>query len=136
LLLLLVVDRRRLPASALRLLKLDGEGPLVPIDLPLIHLGLWATWGVHAYLVSRAIGAAPEDATGAVGAFLVAQIAGFLIVAAPAGLGVREALLSLALAPAVGSVGALSAAVLSRILTLGAEVVCWGALRARAKSTA
>jgi glycosyltransferase 2 family protein len=130
LLALVLVDRRRFPAFALRALRLGGEGPLVPVELPIILLGHWATWAIHGYLISRAVGAPPEDAASAVGAFLVAPLGGFLIVAAPAGLGVREALLSLALAPAVGSAGALATAVLSRICTLAAEVSCWAVLRA------
>jgi hypothetical protein len=129
LLLLLLVDRRRLPGFLVRSLKLDGSGPLVPPDLPVVHVGHWLTWATHGYLLSRAVGASVEDATSAMGAFLVAPIAGFLMIAAPAGLGVREALLSLALAPSVGSAGALSAAVLSRICTLTAEVLCWAAMR-------
>jgi hypothetical protein len=132
LLALLVVDRRLLPAFVTRALRLGGEGPLVPPDLPLLHVAHWATWAVHGYLLSRAVGASFEDASAAVAAFLVAPLGGFFIVAAPAGLGVREALLSLALAPSVGSAGALAAAGVSRICTLGAEVACWAALHAMA----
>jgi hypothetical protein len=133
LLALVLVDRRRLPGFALRWLRLDGEGPLIPVDLPVIFVGHWATWAVHGYLISRAAGAPPDDATSAVGAFLVAPLGGFLIVAAPAGLGVREALLSLALAPSLGSAGALATALLSRICTLAAEVACWALMHAAAK---
>jgi hypothetical protein len=133
LLLLMLLDRRRFPDFVARWLRLDGNGPLVPFDLPAIHVGVWAAWGIHGYLVSRAIGAAPEDSTPAISASMIAQIAGFLIVAAPAGLGVREAVFSLALVPSVGSVGAVSAAVLSRACTLVAEVLCWAATRATAK---
>jgi hypothetical protein len=133
LLALVLVDRRRFPAFALRFLRLGGEGPLVPGDLPVILVGHWATWAMHGYLISRAVGAPPDDATSAIGAFLVAPLGGFLIVAAPAGLGVREALLSLALAPSLGSAGALATAVLSRICTLAAEVSCWAALHASSK---
>jgi len=132
LLVLVLVDRQRFPAFALRWLRIDGEGPLVPVDLPIIFVGHWATWAVHGYLISRAGGAPPEDATSAIGAFLVAPLGGFLIVAAPAGLGVREALLSLALAPSIGSAGALATALLSRLCTLAAEVACWAALHASA----
>lgn len=132
---LLVVDRRRFPAFVLRWLRLSGDGPLVPFDLPMIHACHWATWAAHGYLIGIAVGASADDAAAAMGAFLVAPLAGFLMVAAPAGLGVREALLSLALAPSVGSAGAVTAAVLSRLLTLGAEVLCWAALHASPRST-
>lgn len=128
LLALLTVDRRRFPAFVRRALRLDGEGPLLPPDLPVILTGHWATWAIHGYLVGRAIGASPEDAASAVGAFLVAPLAGFMMVAAPAGLGMREALLSLALAPAVGGAAALAAAGLSRLSTLAAEVLCWAVM--------
>jgi hypothetical protein len=127
---LLVVDRRHFPAFAVRALRLDGTGPLLPVDLPIILAGHWATWAIHGYLISRAVGASPEDAAAAVAAFLVAPLAGFMMVAAPAGLGMREALLSLALAPTVGTGGALATAVLSRMCTLVAEVLCWGAMHA------
>jgi hypothetical protein len=134
LLALVLVDRRRFPAFALRLLRLSGEGPLIPVDLPIILAGHWATWAAHGYLISRAVGVPPNDAASAIGAFLVAPLGGFLIVAAPAGLGVREALLSLALAPSVGSAGAIATAILSRICTLAAEVSCWAALHASTRS--
>jgi hypothetical protein len=127
--LLLLVERQRLPKRAREALKLDGSGPLVPPQLPLIHAGYWLTWAVHGYLVSRAI-QAPEGASiGSMGFYVLAPVAGFLALAAPGGLGVREAVVSMALASAAGPAAALYAALLSRGTSVLADFGVWLAFR-------
>jgi hypothetical protein len=82
----------------------------------------WGTWLAHGYLIARGVGASHDAALAAAGYFPVAIIAGFLALVAPAGAGVREAILSVGMAPVVGATGALSSAVASRIATLVVEV--------------
>ncbi len=53
-LVLIVVDRRRYPAALIRLLKVEGEGPLLPRVLPLIHLVVWLFWLLHGLALSLA----------------------------------------------------------------------------------
>jgi len=134
-LLLVLVDRRRYPARVVRALGLQGEGPLVPRRLPVMHLVYWLTWAGHGYLITIAVGADGASAASVAGVFIVAPIVGFLALAAPAGAGVREAVLSVGLVPALGAAPALSALVLSRGATLLADLLVWIALRPlRAKS--
>ena len=132
-LLLTTLDRRRLPSQPLRWLELDGSGPILPVELLGYHLVNWATWLVHGYLVARAVGAEHGPALGSAGLFVLAPVAGFLALAAPAGLGIREALLSLGLSPAVGAAPALSAALISRAASLISDIgsFVWARLRAR-----
>ena len=122
---LMVVDRRRLPRAVLRALDLAGSGPLVPPSVPLIHVVYWGSWAAHGYLLSQALGAQPQIALSAAGLFVLAPILGFIVLAAPAGIGVREAVLSLGLAPTVGPAAALAAAILSRAASLVADLASW-----------
>jgi hypothetical protein len=127
--LLSFVDRARLPSFVLRVLKVTGTGPLVPPSLPLAHLAYWLTWAAHGYLLTRAFGAAPSLALSTSGLYALATVGGFVALAAPAGVGVREAILSVSLAPALGSAPALAVAVASRAASLCADLLVWGALK-------
>jgi hypothetical protein len=123
------VDRARLPNFVLRVLKVTGSGPLVPPSLPLAHLAYWLTWALHGYLLTRAFGAAPSLALSTSGLYALATVGGFVALAAPAGVGVREAILSVSLAPALGSAPALAVAVASRAASLCADLLVWGVLK-------
>jgi uncharacterized membrane protein YbhN (UPF0104 family) len=57
--------------------------------------------------------------------FLLAPIAGFLAIVAPAGVGVREAVLCFALAPALGDSKALAVALLARATYVASEIITW-----------
>lgn len=127
--LLLLVDRRVFPRKLRELLQLDGAGPLVPAGLPLIHAGYWLTWAVHGYLTSRAVHAPVPVAFGSMGYYVLAPVMGFLALAAPGGLGVREAVVSIALSSAIGPAGALYAALLSRGTSVVVDFGVWLALR-------
>jgi hypothetical protein len=130
LLFLLVVDRSRYPGRLRTLLAPEGHGPVVPVGLPLVQLVFWALVALHGYLMSVAVGANGSAAMAASGFFVIAPVAGFVVVAAPAGLGVREAVLLAGLGPLAGSAAALGAAVLSRAASLAMEVVSWFCVRA------
>jgi len=75
--------------------------------------------------MSLALGAPQGAALTAMGFYVLSQVAGFVVLAAPAGLGVREAVLVTGLSPSVGAAGALGAAVVSRALSLAAELAVW-----------
>jgi glycosyltransferase 2 family protein len=129
LLVLLLVDRSAYPAKVRALVAPEGSGPLVPVLLPLIHVVYWGLVAAHGYLMSLALGADESGALTAMGFYVVGQVAGFVVLAAPAGLGVREAVLVTGLTPSVGAAGAVGAAVISRALSLVAEIVVWAVAR-------
>ena len=90
------------------------------------QLGTWVCYGLQIALLAASLGA---DLTTvllpATGAFAAAWCAGFLVVVVPTGAGTREAVLTVALAPqlAAGAAGALTVAVVSRLLLTVADVV-------------
>lgn len=120
-----VLDRRLYPRFVKKLLRLEGHGPILPLSMLGYHALYWALGALHGYLASRAVGAGSPAALGSAGLFVLAPIAGFLALAAPAGLGVREAVLSVGLAPSVGSTAAVAAAVLSRGVSLLSDTSTW-----------
>jgi len=128
-LLLSCIDRARLPGFVVRVLKVDGVGPLVPLRLPFAHVLYWASWALHGALLTCAFGAAPGVALSTSGLYALATVGGFVALAAPAGVGIREAILSVCLAPAVGSAPALAIAVASRAASLCADVIAWAVLK-------
>ena len=129
----------RLVAVGLRLLRRD------PLERPLSWRGtgaalgwallMWAAYGVHLLLLVRTQDVTPGPGLLALstGAYALAWTAGFLVVVAPAGAGVREAALVLALSPVLDRASALALAVLSRVLMTLGDLV-WGAVGAVAGS--
>ena len=129
----------RLVAVGLRLLRRD------PLERPLTWRGtgaalgwallMWAAYGLHLLLLVRTQDVAPGPGLVALstGAYALAWTAGFLVVVAPAGAGVREAALVLALSPVLDRAPALALAVLSRVLMTLGDLV-WGAVGAAAGS--
>jgi uncharacterized membrane protein YbhN (UPF0104 family) len=129
LLVLLAVDRRHYPAKVRFLLGAEGAGSAIPIGMPLIQIGYWLLVGVHGYLMSRALGAPQNAAITAMGLYVVSSVAGFIALAAPGGLGVREGVVASGLKPFVGAAPAAAAAIISRGASLVAEVAIWGVVR-------
>ena len=86
---------------------------------------MWVVLGVHAWLLLRELvpGASLILATGA---FAFAWLVGFLVVIAPAGAGVREAVLVVALGGVATPGQALAFAVVSRFLMTVADVIGLG----------
>ncbi len=123
------IDRARLPSFAVRALKVEGSGALVPFSLLLAHVLYWGTWAAHGCLLSHAFGAPPSIALSTSGLYALATVGGFVALAAPAGVGIREAILSVSLAPALGSAPALAIAVASRAASLCADVLAWAVLK-------
>ncbi len=85
----------------------------------------WLTSGLHVFVLARAVGGADDT-----GFLLFACISGFALasslsmfsVVLPAGVGVREGLLVLMLGPVITTSGATAVVVLSRFLTVSADV--------------
>ncbi|MCY9785590.1 flippase-like domain-containing protein [Nocardiopsis sp. EMB25] len=91
-------------------------------------LAAWVPLGAHVWVLTWAVGGDPVRSFGpAVGAYALAWTLGLLVVFAPAGLGVREAVLVVALAPVVDAGAALVVAVLSRLVMTVADVA-WAGL--------
>jgi uncharacterized membrane protein YbhN (UPF0104 family) len=128
------VDRTRYPRKVRALLAPGGQGPIVPLALPLVQVAYWSLVAVHGYLMSRALGASFDSGMTSMGFYVVASVAGFVVLAAPAGLGVREAVLLAGLTPSVGASGALGAALISRAASLVADILIWGVVRAFSRS--
>jgi hypothetical protein len=124
----------RLLALAARLLKRPG----VTQPLGMRHVLAAAGWlmlgfllyGLAAWLVARDLHPSAGDGRLvllAIGAYALAWTAGFLIIVLPAGAGVREAVLVLALSPALPKGPALLVAVVARLLATIADLV-WAAI--------
>ena len=89
--------------------------------------GSWVLYGLHLAAIIDPLGASGLTGTvTALGTFALAWVAGFLVVIAPAGVGVREAVMVAVLGPVVGTGAALAAALLSRFLVIAAELVLAG----------
>lgn len=84
-------------------------------------VGMWALLGVQTWLIAQDLGR--DHAPGllvSTGAYALAWAAGFLVVVVPAGLGVREAALTVALSGYLPTSDALALALVSRVvMTVG-----------------
>jgi uncharacterized membrane protein YbhN (UPF0104 family) len=118
-LVLVLVDRRRLPAFVTKLMRAEaGRGPLA-------HALYWLTWAGHGYLAARSVGISSAHAWSGAAFYVLAPIAGILALATPSGIGVREAVLSMGLAPLVGTAPAVAAAIVSRAVSLLVDCLVW-----------
>jgi glycosyltransferase 2 family protein len=122
---LVFVDRARLPAVVMRVMKAQGTGPLVPRRGPVAHALYWATWALHGYCAARAVGISSTHALYGSGLYVLGPIAGILALATPSGIGVREAVMSMGLSPLVGPAPALAAAIVSRAVSLLVDGLVW-----------
>ncbi|HMJ15020.1 MAG TPA: lysylphosphatidylglycerol synthase domain-containing protein [Polyangiaceae bacterium] len=135
-LVVLSLDRRRIPEAILGALGLHGTGALAPLRLPLSHGVYWMLTMLHGYLVTRAVGGSHEAALASSGFYVLAPVVGFLAIVVPGGLGVREAFLSIGLAPSIGPAAALSAALVSRTASVLLDVAGWLLARALSRDSA
>ena len=116
----------------------DAADRRAALDLPLIAAGLaagtlgWVLHGASLWCTVRAVGggAGFADLPACVGAAGLATAAGFAVLFAPGGAGVREAVLIelLAARPGIGPASAVAAAFLLRAVWLGTEVLTAAAL--------
>lgn len=95
------------------------RGPAL-IKALLLYLGIFALYGVAALLLLRTVFGQTPAAAGLLaltGAFAASWIGGFFTPGAPAGLGVREAILVALLSPLLGPEAALGLAAAFRLVT-------------------
>ncbi len=122
--------------AALRLVRRE------PLERPLSPRGIatafgwavlaWIGYGLHVAVLAADLGASRGSVVPlSVGAFALAWSVGFLTVLVPAGIGVREAALTAAIAPAVRPGAALVVAVVSRVLMSGGDLVWAGVVSLR-----
>jgi uncharacterized membrane protein YbhN (UPF0104 family) len=91
-------------------------------------LASWAFYGLQIWVLVTRLGASyGTGALLAIGSFAFAWCAGFVIVFAPAGAGVREVLLVATLGPAIGVGNATAVALISRVLTILVDLLTAGA---------
>ena len=121
-----------------RLLKLARRPPLEhPLSARAIGISLgwsflsWLCYGIQVWLLAVRAGApAGRSLPVAIGAFAFAWCAGFLVILAPAGAGVRDVVMVAMLSPVL-SVGPATAVVLvSRAVTIAADLITAGAAAA------
>lgn len=112
-----------------------GSSTLVALGVA--QLLAWLIYGVAHWCFARGIAPLPLSELRLVtGAVALAWIGGYLAFFAPAGLGVREGLLTLLLAPLLGAGPVLLLAGLSRLVTIAIDValfLAWSADRVRAE---
>ena len=98
--------------------RLTGRGVLTALAWAVLA---WVLFGVQVFFLTHALGA--DALPLSIGAFALAWTLGFLVVLAPAGLGVREAALVVGLSPVLTKEEALLVAVVSRaLMSLGDAV--------------
>ena len=93
--------------------------------LALLMAGVWTAYGVALVVLGSELSdpSAPLGFALAAGAFSAAYVVGVVVVLAPAGLGAREATLTLLLAPGLGLAGAAAVALSSRVIHTVADFV-------------
>lgn len=131
LLLFTALPRARLPHKLQTIIPQSTPGPLLPrraLGLFLIH---WLAWTFHGSLLALGLGA-PLSSAGLIGAtYSMSLILGFLALLAPAGAGVREAIIAWGATPILGASGALALGLLARAISLVLEILLWLSLRLR-----
>lgn len=112
---------------AFRLARLDELEPPRPDSLfgprwVLLHTLVWVVYGLAFVLLVRGLGFDDAGAGGLAAAFSAAYLLGYLAIFAPAGIGVREAVLIALVRPSLGP-AAVGVAVLARVWMTLAELV-------------
>ena len=114
-----------------------GLVPLAPEDLAAalrtaprvaaLYVPVWAAHGIAFWLTARALFPVPaSDLVYFVATFALGWLAGMVAVFAPGGIGVREVVFVGLLGPRIGHVDALVVAGVSRIILVGADLLCGG----------
>jgi hypothetical protein len=116
-------------------LRRDRGGMRTAAHMTLLYAAVWPLMGASFWMTARAFVHVPlGDLPEYVGAFAAAWVVGLLAIYAPAGLGVREAVLVGILRSRIGSADALVIAAASRALFTLVDLLAAGvALRRRAE---
>ncbi len=110
--------------------KPEGLSPGDAVGWLLLGLGTWIAYSFAFWLLVESLGPDVGVLTAA-SAFSAAYVLGYLMVFAPAGLGVREGFLVALMAPQIGAGAAGAVAVISRLWTTAVEVAPSAAFWAR-----
>ncbi|WP_299952596.1 lysylphosphatidylglycerol synthase domain-containing protein [uncultured Modestobacter sp.] len=126
--------------TAFRLLRRPGAGLQLSWKVLLRSTALlllsWVALGLHFGILVAQLEGNQEGAsrwTLSLGVFALAWVAGFLVIVAPAGAGVREAALVLGFASILPAAAVLAIAVLSRVLLVAADVLLAGGVALAAR---
>jgi glycosyltransferase 2 family protein len=96
----------------------------------------WVLYGLQVAVLIGDLGATgPRAVLAATGAFALAWSVGFLVVVVPAGAGIREGVLTVALSPVLVAAPALLVALISRLLLSGGDLLLAGAAVLAARRT-
>jgi glycosyltransferase 2 family protein len=99
----------------------DGTTPKPVVVLAFWQAGVWLGWGLGAAALAVAV---DVPAGAVVGAFAFSWVCGFVVIGAPAGLGVREVVMSAALAPTMAEADALAVTIGSRAIWTVVQLGC------------
>jgi uncharacterized membrane protein YbhN (UPF0104 family) len=99
-----------------------------------LGLGSWIVYSVAFWMLVRSLGL-PADVLPTASAFAAAYVLGYVMVFAPAGIGVREGFLVLLLSPQLGAGAAGAVAIIARLWTTVIEVIPAAAFWARHLAT-
>jgi len=98
-----------------------GTTPTVVVVAAFWQAGVWLGWGLGAAALAQSVGASPPAT---IGAFAFSWICGFVVIGAPAGLGVREVVMAAALAPSMSEADALAVTIGSRAVWTVVQLAC------------
>ena len=125
-----VLHDRGLPQLASWLLSKSGRVlPQLRVETPSARLSVafsaatWLIFGLHAWFLAQPLGASLSDLPLVIGAFALAFVVGVLAVPLPAGAGLREVVLVLTLGAVIGRPGAITVALISRLIMILAELL-------------
>ena len=133
-LMILLLVPRVVPGVVDRVFAMLGHEPLdarLPVGDSLRASGWslisWLGLGLHIYLLARPFGASDSQAfLAALGGMALAVCAGILVIPAPAGAGIRDAVLVATLAPTIGTSNALAVALVSRAILIVVDLLLAG----------
>jgi hypothetical protein len=84
----------------------------------------WLAFGLHLYILVAGIGVHGWHVLAeCIGGFALAACAGILVIPAPAGAGIRDAVLIASLAPSLGSGSALAVGLVSRVVLIAVDLL-------------
>ncbi|GAB3452228.1 lysylphosphatidylglycerol synthase transmembrane domain-containing protein [Streptomonospora sediminis] len=123
------------PVRDTELEHVSGRGMAAALGWSLLA---WVPMSLHVWLLAAAAGAGqdPRALPAAAGAYALAWTLGILVVFAPAGLGVRELVLLVGLAPVLDPGSALVVAALSRLIMTAADLLWAGGALVATRSAA
>lgn len=99
----------------------SGTTPRPVVVVALWLSVVWLGWGLGAAALAASVGA-PAGAV--IGAFAFSWVCGFVVIGAPAGLGVREVVMAAALAPSMVEADALAVTIGSRAVWTAVQLGC------------